>query len=439
MKLHYCFLFFATLAVSRYIYPSEDDFYDEPHNLQDYRAGEVIRSREIDKNSSYHEDLESLDKRFQVLYRTTDSHGDPIASVTTLLIPTDARLDRLVSVQDHIDSASLNCSTSFKLDSGSSIASPVENMMKRGWPVALPDYFSVKAAFGANMLSGHAILDSIRALKSGNFSVARNATACLWGFDSASSATAFAAELQPSYAPELVLEGVVLGDLVVNITQSVIGWNGNVSSPLILPIILGLAKEFPVIQKKVIDQAKPESEYPIKGSERLCSDYLDEEFSSTDVLNGWKDGQQIFSDPEVSAVLNNLTCAQRRIRPPVILYACSKCNFNLHQMEQLDQAFHDYCNNGSSVEYVKVMDADFQIESAFRRSAVAESMKEEPFIWIEERFNNTSTKKQCTSTTTYLQSYNSPTATAASSTSNIAPTIAPKNALAIGAIALFIY
>lgn len=436
MKLYYCFLCFATLAASEFLYPSEDEFYEEPHNLSDYRAGDVIRSREIYDNSSYHEKWETLDKQFQVLYRTTDSHGDATASVTTLLIPTDARSDRLVSVQDHINSASLNCSTSFNYGTRykSTVKPLVEHMMKKGWLVALPDYFSVKAAFGANTLSGHAILDSIRALKTGNFSVARNATACLWGFDSASSATAFAAELQPSYAPEVVLEGVVLGDLVVNITNSIIGWNRNLSSPLILPIIVGLAKEFPVIEKKVIDQAKPESQYPIKGSEKLCYSTLDEEFSLADVLNAWQGGEKIFSDPEVSTILNNLTCGQRRIRPPVLLYACSTCNFNFKQMGQIDQVFHSYCNNDSSVEYIKVMDANFQVEEVFP------SMDDEPFNWIEERFNNTPAKKQCVSATRYLDPDNSPTSAAASSTSNIAPTVAPNNALVVGgAVALFMY
>lgn len=437
MKLYYHFLYFAALAASKYLYPSEDKFYDAPHNLSDYTAGGVIRSREIDEDSSYFDEIEYMDKRIQVLYRTTDSHGDAAASVTTLLVPRHAQMDRLVSVQDHINSASLNCSTSFQFDSYYVISSVAESMMQRGWLVALPDYFSVKAAFGANTLSGHAILDSIRAIKSGNFSVAKNATACLWGFDSASSATAFAAELQPSYAPELKLDGVVLGDLVVNTTKSIIRWNGNSSSPLILPILNGLSKEFPVIKTKIIDEVKPENEYPVKASEKLCEQRLEDEFGSADVLNGWKEREMVFSDPEVSAVMNNLTCGKKGIRPPVVLYACADCSFNL--VSQIDQVFHDYCSKNSSVEYIKVMDAPDVIESTLTDGS-AYSLAEGPLDWIQDRFNNTPVKKQCASATTYLYPANSPTSTTSSSSTNMAPTFAPNNVLAVGGtIAFFIY
>jgi len=68
--------------------PSADPFYTAPAGLASYPPGAVLRSREVTVQGLT--DLAS-DTAYQLLYRTTDATGQPVATVATLLIPRHAR------------------------------------------------------------------------------------------------------------------------------------------------------------------------------------------------------------------------------------------------------------------------------------------------------------------------------------------------------------
>jgi hypothetical protein len=79
--------------------------------------------------------------------------------------------------------------------------------------VLVTDYQGPDDAYGAGRMAGHAVLDGIRAAERlGSTGLAGSATPVgMWGYSGGGLATGWAAELQPSYAPELQVRGVASG------------------------------------------------------------------------------------------------------------------------------------------------------------------------------------------------------------------------------------
>lgn len=50
---------------------------------------------------------------FQVLYRTTDAFGNPMATITTIMVPTGAAPDKLVVYASAEDAVDIQCAPSF--------------------------------------------------------------------------------------------------------------------------------------------------------------------------------------------------------------------------------------------------------------------------------------------------------------------------------------
>lgn len=109
---------FATLTP-----PSKDPFYDQPVNIGAYAPGEMIRSRQISNRMAtwipLPERSMNVKEAYQYLYRTTNSVGDPVASVATLLIPHNSDPSKLLAYQTAYDSANNDCSPSYTLRYGS--------------------------------------------------------------------------------------------------------------------------------------------------------------------------------------------------------------------------------------------------------------------------------------------------------------------------------
>lgn len=115
--------------------PQNDPFYAQPANISDYLPGEVIASRavEVDLNGILRDSLTpiSLNASYQFLYRTVDSLQNPIAAVTTVLVPHNANPSKLLSYQTAYDSANVNCGPSYSFQAGAKNVAVVDIIMVR--------------------------------------------------------------------------------------------------------------------------------------------------------------------------------------------------------------------------------------------------------------------------------------------------------------------
>ncbi|KAK3374769.1 lipase [Podospora didyma] len=277
MRVKLLFLvFFVGLGASTTprtpIPPSKDPWYRPPSRFESAAPGTVFKVRQAPGNLT---DMFNCSAVYNILYRTTDSQYLPTWAVTTLYIPLKSgHSPRSATTQGQGDAApsppfltwlhpydsnSLDSSPSYLFyDASTPFVQDLRTALSRGWHVSVPDYEGPKASFTAGVMSGHAVLDSVRAVQRARLpSIDDRNPAAIWGYSGGGLAAGWAAELQASYAPDLELAGVAMGSPVVNVTDVLYRVNNTPLAGLIPPALLGLTSQYPDAQKFLISHLKP--------------------------------------------------------------------------------------------------------------------------------------------------------------------------------------
>jgi len=233
--------------------PSDDPFYVAPSGYESAEPGAILRSRPVPSALSLFQTIPlNLKGAWQLLYRTTDSMGKPIATVTTVLVPKNADPKKLLSYQVAEDSGGeINCAPSYTLQTGSDSvyagtggieAALIAAALNQGWIVNSPDWEGPKSTFIAGKQAGYATLDGIRAaLASGETtSVSSDAKVQMWGYSGGALASEFAAELQSGYAPEIPFVGMAIGGLTPNVSNVLTTISGGLFAGIAAAGFIGL-------------------------------------------------------------------------------------------------------------------------------------------------------------------------------------------------------
>ena len=198
------------------VVPDQDPFYTAPADIGSYQPGQVVGSRPVPDVTV--EGVPVPLDAWQISYRTDDSSNQPEMAVTTLVVPqtawTGAGARPAVSLQAPEDSLGTQCAPSYVLATGQNVEEIglAAELLLANWAVAFPDFEGPKSVFMAGPQAGHAVLDGIRAVK--NFDTDGVGPANPWavdGYSGGAEATGWAAQLQPSYAPDVKLVGAAIG------------------------------------------------------------------------------------------------------------------------------------------------------------------------------------------------------------------------------------
>lgn len=236
--------------------PRDDPFYSYPGSqpLADIAPGTVLRTR------SFHYHLfgfPTLLKTTQLLYRSTGQTGEPTVNVTSVIAP-PIRFDkrRVVSYQSAYDSLNRNDEPSYAISGGLRLGGLIPNVevavfgacLAHGATVIVPDTEGQRAAFAAGPLAGMNTLDSLRAaLNSG--AIGHDARIALLGYSGGALGTEWAAELAPTYAPEVNrhLIGAAMGGVLVDPAHNLHYIAGTEFWSGVLPMaLIGIARAFDV-------------------------------------------------------------------------------------------------------------------------------------------------------------------------------------------------
>ncbi|MGV9823084.1 lipase family protein [Nocardia xishanensis] len=227
--------------------PDPDPFYAAPPDLAAHRPGDVLDVREMPPLLLFPGATVRL-----VEFRSSDSHGTPIAATTTILTPLISRPDApLLSYQHFINSLGTECAVSRKLYSGDPnlmTTAPVLNVfLQQGWSIALPDHLGPQFALGAARLGGQITLDGIRAAKRLPELALHASPVVMAGYSGGGIATSWAAALQPSYAPELALAGAAIGGVPMNLVTmaEAVRDGSHPAFGLVMAVAMGLEREYP--------------------------------------------------------------------------------------------------------------------------------------------------------------------------------------------------
>ncbi|MGC5564952.1 lipase family protein [Streptomyces sp. FR-108] len=167
----------------------------------------------------------------RLMYKSTDSNGEPVAVTGAYLEPT-ARWKGggprpLVALAPGTLGQGDQCAASMGLEhplsfNGETVSVGYEDLsiyrlLAKGAAVVVTDYAGLGATdrlhtYVDRVDEAHAVLDAVRAARSlGGASVTADSPVGLFGYSQGGGATAAAAELQASYAPDVTLAGTYAG------------------------------------------------------------------------------------------------------------------------------------------------------------------------------------------------------------------------------------
>ena len=241
--------------------PGQDPFYryDGGTPLAQLAPGTVLKTR----TTSLHVVGIPLPVRaVQLLYRSTGQRGQATANVTSVLLP-PVRLGpaRLVSYQSFYDSLNPDDEPSYAISGGGGLsiggAIPqlesglVSPLLLAGYTIAVPDTEGQDADFAAGPEYGYNTLDGLRAAVNagGQTGVGAATKVGLIGYSGGAIATEWAAELAPSYAPDVDgrIVGSALGGVLVDPAHNLHYVDGTPVWAGVLPMaIVGVARAFAI-------------------------------------------------------------------------------------------------------------------------------------------------------------------------------------------------
>jgi hypothetical protein len=163
----------------------------------------------------------------QLLYRTQDERGQASETVTTVIQPKDlatpVQSKGVVAYLSFYDGLSDTCDPSYTLQNSKLDAekAAISQLVEAGYTVTIPDFEGEGLDWAAGHEAGWSTLDAIRATEKTLDLPAATTKVATIGYSGGSIAGEWAAELQPTYAPELHLVGTAIGGVPVNLRHLV--------------------------------------------------------------------------------------------------------------------------------------------------------------------------------------------------------------------------
>ncbi|KAL5610604.1 hypothetical protein FOBRF1_006721 [Fusarium oxysporum] len=348
--------------------PSQDPWYTAPEGYEKKEPGTVLRLRPAPGNLTRMTGNSSA--IYNILYRTTDSHYKPTWAVTTLFVPkfgpnsTAAFLfnqSAVLSIQVPYDSADVDASPSYAVYAPDGGAKPFREVFNDALGLGVftnvPDYEGPLASFTAGVISGHATLDSIRAVLSlGHGLNSVDPRVALWGYSGGALASEWASELAVQYAPDLQgkVLGAAIGGLTPNVTAVLDAISGKDSAGLAPSSILGLTSQYPDVRKYVVSQLKTHGKNNKTAFLAAVNYTLAEAgaaFADVDIFDFFKTGGKLFRDPRLLHVINRDGIMGYHGVPQWPIFAYQGIKDEISPIQNTDKLIERYCAVGANILY----------------------------------------------------------------------------------------
>ena len=238
--------------------PGNDPFYayTDAKPLADVAPGTVLKTRTRPFRVS---GITLPITAVQLQYRSTSFKGEPTTNVTSVLLPPiKSKTTRVFSYQSFYDSLNVDDQPSYAVSGGTTLGGAVNTVeaalfapwLLQGYIVNLPDTQGQQADFAAGPVYGYNTLDSLRAVfSSTTLKLPATTKAGLFGYSGGAIATGWAAELAPTYAPDVDarLVGAALGGLLVSPAHNLHYVEGSTIWAGVMPMaIIGAARSYGV-------------------------------------------------------------------------------------------------------------------------------------------------------------------------------------------------
>ncbi|MDY6999875.1 MAG: lipase family protein [Actinomycetota bacterium] len=346
------------------ILPDRDPFYQPPAGFEHARPGTVLRSRDVELAF-----LGFIPQKFtatQLLYRTADFEGAPQAGVTTVVIPTERAAAGplpVVSYQCAIDAVAARCFPSYALRRGAKAIGAVAQFefllvaaaLAEGWAVSIPDHEGSTGMWGAPYEPGYHVLDGVRAaIGYEAFGLAADAPVGLWGYSGGGLASAWAAEVQDGYAPELNVVGAVLGSPVGDLGHAFRRLNGSIYAGLPALVVAALSHIYPDLDRIINEHATDEGKAMLARIQRMTTAHAMLSMVGKDMAHMIdRPLEEILLTPEVQHVFDSIKLGTSAPRIPVLIVQA--VHDRIISVDDIDELTETYTRGGAPVTYHRDM------------------------------------------------------------------------------------
>jgi pimeloyl-ACP methyl ester carboxylesterase len=228
--------------------------------------------------------------------------------------------------------------------------------------VSSPDYEGPDAAFGAGRLAGMGVLDSMRAVANFKDTLGLNDKPAVvgYGYSGGAIATGWAAQLQPTYAPEIAIKGWASGGTPANLTGTARFVDGTLFSGFLPQALAGLdaPTAYEAQLSPIYDEyLTTDGQLNLAAAEQICSIQNIPLFAFQQVQSPKFQtlGDRLFYEPTVRRVLDdNLMGQSQKETPKVPVYLFHAPDDEIIPYANATTLREEWCGYGASVEFVTV-------------------------------------------------------------------------------------
>ncbi|MFJ9679508.1 lipase family protein [Streptomyces sp. NPDC101194] len=354
------------------------DFYTPPAELPD-ADGALIRTEALPLGLG----IPGLDGRpmpgtaTRLMYKSTDSAGLPVAVTGAYIEPSATWKGGgprpLVAVASGTMGQGDQCAPSFALQNpltlnGDTVsvgyeALAIYRLLSTGAAVVVTDYVGLGATdrlhtYVNRLDQAHALLDAARAARAvPGASVTAASRTGLYGYSQGGGASAAAAELQPSYAPDVPLAGTYTGAPPADLTSVMKGIDGSALAGALAWSINGFAQADPDLRAVVDANINSAGRAALADASTMCvGDAL---FgygftkSSEWTTNGKSIGDIIAADPRAKAALDKQRIGTLKPSGPVRVATGVQDDIVPHT--QARKLAVDWCAKSADVTYKAIV------------------------------------------------------------------------------------
>ncbi|WP_431880461.1 lipase family protein [Micromonospora chalcea] len=362
----------ATPVVSRGV--TIPAFYHPPADLP-ATNGTLIRTEPLPLGLS----IPGLDGRAmpgtatRLMYRSTDSNGRPVAVTGAYIEPSAAWRGAgprpLVAVASGTMGQGDQCAPSFSLQhpltlTGDTLsvgyeALAIYRLLATGAAVVVTDYVGLGATdrlhtYVNRLDGGHALLDAARAARAvPGASVTAQSRVGLYGYSQGGGASAAAAELHSTYAPDVPLAGTYVGAPPADLTAVIGGIDGSALVGALGWSLNGFAQSDPALRDVIEAAVNDTGRAALKDTSTMCvgDAILRYAFtrSSKWITGGRSLTAVIAASPEAQAVLDRQRIGTLKPTGPVRVATGIQDDIVPHR--QARQLAVDWCRRGGNVTY----------------------------------------------------------------------------------------
>ncbi|MEV1060012.1 lipase family protein [Micromonospora chalcea] len=362
----------ATPVVSRGV--TIPAFYHPPADLP-ATNGTLIRTEPLPLGLS----IPGLDGRAmpgtatRLMYRSTDSNGRPVAVTGAYIEPSAAWRGAgprpLVAVASGTMGQGDQCAPSFSLQhpltlTGDTLsvgyeALAIYRLLATGAAVVVTDYVGLGTTdrlhtYVNRLDGGHALLDAARAARAvPGASVTAQSRVGLYGYSQGGGASAAAAELHSTYAPDVPLAGTYVGAPPADLTAVIGGIDGSALVGALGWSLNGFAQSDPALRDVIEAAVNDTGRAALKDTSTMCvgDAILRYAFtrSSKWITGGRSLTAVIAASPEAQAVLDRQRIGTLKPTGPVRVATGIQDDIVPHR--QARQLAVDWCRRGGNVTY----------------------------------------------------------------------------------------